>query len=90
MNPSSSASHSSNPYLNPALAEYLDSFEGITWPQPVEQPAEIAGRGRVRTQMHAWFASVLRWLRQQSARPARAERPVQKNDAGQERRRATA
>ena len=34
--------------------------------------------------------AVLRWLRQQSARSVRTERPVQKNDAGQERRRASA
>jgi uncharacterized integral membrane protein (TIGR00698 family) len=50
--------HSSNPYLNPALAEYLDSFEGITWPQPAEQPAERAARGPARSRLHHIFESL--------------------------------
>src|SRR5262249_49713701 len=55
---SSSATHSSNPYLNPALAEYLDSFEGITWPQPAEQPQERAARGPARSRLHELFESI--------------------------------
>jgi uncharacterized integral membrane protein (TIGR00698 family) len=58
MVPSSTASTSSNPYLNPALAEYLDSFEGITWPQPAEQPQERAARGPARSTLHAAFESL--------------------------------
>jgi len=53
-----SASGSSNPYLNPALAEYLDSFEGITWPQPAEQPQERAARGPARSRLHDLFESL--------------------------------
>src|SRR5262245_45548601 len=52
------AAHSSNPYLNPALAEYLDSFEGITWPQPAEQPQERAARGPARSRLHEMFESL--------------------------------
>src|SRR5256885_6216408 len=58
MNSSSGASHASNPYLNPALAEYLDSFEGITWPQPAEQPQERAARGPARSRLHGLFEAI--------------------------------
>src|SRR2546430_2506958 len=58
MSSSSSASQSSNPYLNPALAEYLDSFEGITWPQPAEQPQERAARGPARSRLHGLFEAI--------------------------------
>jgi uncharacterized integral membrane protein (TIGR00698 family) len=50
--------HSSNPYVNPALADYLDSFEGITWPQPVEQPQELAGRCAARRRLHDYFEAM--------------------------------
>ena len=53
-----SPAHPSNPYLNPALAEYLDSFEGITWPQAHEQPQEAAARGPARSRLHERFESL--------------------------------
>src|SRR3954451_19005291 len=58
MTRASSSTAASDPYSNPALADYLDSFEGIIWPQPVEQPQERATRGTVRTWLHDAFASL--------------------------------
>ena len=58
MTQSTSAAHPTNPYLNPALTEYLDSFEGITWPQAHEQPQEAAARGPARSRLHERFESL--------------------------------
>jgi uncharacterized integral membrane protein (TIGR00698 family) len=55
---SSAPAHSSNPYVNHALADYLDSFEGITWPQPAELPAERAPSGSARDQLHSIFEAI--------------------------------
>jgi uncharacterized integral membrane protein (TIGR00698 family) len=46
-------------YLDPQLARWLDSMEGVPdWPQPVETPAEQALRTTLQNQLHQVFG----WL----------------------------
>ena len=51
----SSRAAAANPYVDHSVADYLDSFEGLTWPQPVEQPQERAARGAARARVHDRF-----------------------------------
>ena len=55
--------HVSNPYLNPGIARWLDSSEGLPpWPTAVESPAERSTRGRLRRFLNdrfAWLGAIL-------------------------------